>query len=144
MATLLPYIGVGTQTGSKHTIWAKIYVPFFLNVGSGSFTAFSDYSLSFAGRIDTAVFKGDLDLSISVTEHNPNSPNGPCDIVINGITSNSSNYSVTRNQLIVTAEFPGGISQKISIQQGGNGGRETYLDLSGSKHQYTVHIAPSS
>jgi hypothetical protein len=142
MATLSPYVGVGTQTGSKETIWAKIFLS-FLNVGSGSFMAFSDYSLSFAGRIDTSFFKGDLNLFLTLTEQNPNSLNGSCQIVINGITSSSSSYSVTGGQLIVSSEFPNDTSQKITIQQGGNGGRETYLDFSG-KHEGTVHIAPSS
>jgi hypothetical protein len=142
MATFSPYVGVGTRTGSKQSIWANIV--FFVHVGSGSFTAFSDYALSFAGEIKTAVFNGDLNLSCSITEQNPNSLNGPCEIIINGITATSASYSVTGGQLIVAADFPGGIKQKINIQQGGNGGRETHLDLSGDKHEYKVHLTPSS
>ena len=142
MATFSPYVGIGTQTGSKQNIWANIV--FFVHVGSGSFTAFSDYSLSFAGEIKTPVYKGDLNLSLSIIEQNPNSVNGPCEIVINGITSTSATYAVTRGQLIVTADFPGGIRQKVNMQQGGNGGRETHLDLSGDKHEYKVHLTPSS
>jgi hypothetical protein len=161
MATLPPYVGVKTQTGSKKIIWFKLPVPpplpsYFSIVGSGSFMAFDDYSLSFAGKIETPIFKGDLNLSLSLTEQNPKSSDGLCKIVINKMTSTSSTYSVTGSQLIVIAEFPNGISQKINVQRGGHEGRETYLDLSGNvdlsgkldssgnTHEYTAHLAPSS
>jgi hypothetical protein len=141
MAALPPYVGVGTQTGSKENIWVQ-FGP-FLNVGSGSVTAFSDYFLSFAGQIDTPIFKGNLDLSLTLTAQDSNSPAGPCQLVINGTVFPSANYSVSGRQLFVSAQLPDGVQQTISIQQGGTNGRETYLGLSG-KYNHEIHLAPSS
>ncbi len=141
MAKLFPYLGVGTKSGSLENIWIEVLGQ-FLTVGTGSFAEVSEYALSFAGRIDAMFIKSDLNLSLVLIDQDPLSASGPCQISINGTASVNASYSANPSQLAVTAQLPGEVQQRITIEPGGIDRRETYLGLSG-KHNLIVHLAPS-
>lgn len=134
MINLHNYFGRGTVSGSKESIWAQIV--FFFKVGSGQFIEMSDTRASFQGRIETDFYKGDLSLMFEVLE------GGKATFRINGAQADRATYSVSGNQLKVEAWF-GNKMETITISQGGQGGVETYLGLSGA-YNYNVHLAPAT
>lgn len=134
MINLHNYFGRGTTTGSKESIWAQIV--FFYKVGSGQFTEMTDTRAAFQGRIETVFYTGDLSLALTVME------GGKATFTINGAQADRALYSVSGNQLKVEAWF-GNKMESVTISQGGQGGVETYLSLSGA-YNYNVHLAPAT
>jgi hypothetical protein len=139
MATLIPYFSQSASSGAKRSIWAQFGA--FFNVGSGSYTGFSDYAAQFVGVIDTIFYKGTLNLGLALTDQNPEAASGPASFSINGSSADSASYVVDGNTLIVTAKFSNGSQETVKFQRSGDG-RETYLALSGA-YGANVHLAPA-
>jgi hypothetical protein len=127
------YIGRGTAAGSPLSIWAQVLLP-YLNVGSGEFIDLGPGQAAFKGKIDTAFYKGDLSLALTLHE------DGKADINLNGSRAAQATYTVKGSKLTIDAKF-GSHAQVITFEQGGKGNVETYLSASGSK-SFSVHLAP--
>lgn len=138
MATLAPYFAIGTTTGSKESIWVKILG--YQNVGSGSFEAFSDFAADFKGRISTIFYKGDLDLQMELTDHDPAATSGPATVTINGVTDAGAKYSTASGTLTVKATFDGE-AQDMMIRRISGGG-ETEINLKGAQNR-SIHLQPA-
>ncbi|SET57932.1 hypothetical protein [Stigmatella erecta] len=137
MAKLQPFLAQGTQTGSKENIEVKVLFT-WPSVGSGQFTAVSDYNAVFTGQIDSAFYKGPMSLSLSLSDQNPSSQRGPASITLNGTADPQATYQVSRNQIVISASLDGK-SETIAINAGDGG---TYLSLSGAV-SHTVFLKPS-
>ncbi|MFB1481444.1 hypothetical protein [Corallococcus sp. RDP092CA] len=136
MATLQPFFASGTQTGSKEIIETQIV--FWVNIGTGVFSNFNNFSASFQGTIDTAFYKGPLNLDIQLTDESPGAQRGPARVTVNGSADNNATYQVQGHQLIINATISGK-AESIAIYQGDGG---TYLGLNGAVSR-TVWLKPS-
>jgi len=94
MSTLEPYFG-------PHAGSLKIYVGVF-QVGSGSFTAFSDFQAQFAGTYNAFGQSGSFAIVISLTDRNPASTSGPSQVTLNGKTDTGAKYQADGQKLTVT------------------------------------------
>jgi hypothetical protein len=94
MAKLEPYFG-------PHTGPMKIYLGVF-QVGSGSFPAFSDFQTQFAGSYSALGQSGTFNIAISLTDQNPASASGPCQVTLNDQTDDAATYHVSGPKLIIT------------------------------------------
>lgn len=138
MATIVNYVAAGTHAGSKENIWVQIV--FFFNVGSGQVSEFDSFTLGLQGRIDTAFFKGDLNIRAELTDHNPGAASGPCSVSVNGACDNHAVYRLDGSHLVLDCNF-GGVRQSIAVGQIYNGS-QTELLLSG-QYNYAIHLAPA-
>ena len=139
MTTLDKYFANGTHSGSKEHIQVKVVIP-FVDVGSGEMIDFDSFKMVFEGEINTAVYKGDLDLLVELTDHNEEATSGPCSVTINKAMANKANYHVNGSTLILDCEFEDN-KQSITINQR-SGGKETEIKLSG-KYEQEIHLVPA-
>lgn len=101
MAKLEPYFG-------PHTGALRIFVGIF-QVGSGDFPTFTDYQAAFVGSYSAFGQSGTFTISIALTDQNPSSTSGPCQIILNGKTDKAAKYQVNGPKLTITtvlAETP--------------------------------------
>jgi hypothetical protein len=125
MATIQPFFAPGTRTGSTTAIEMKLM--FRVNVGSGTFTLFDDFNVSFLGQIDTTLYKGPMKLILSLTDKNSGALQGPATLSVYGADDPNASYQVSGNQLVIHARLKGK-SMRFSIHPGDGG---TYLGMSG-------------
>jgi hypothetical protein len=97
MATLNPYFG-------PHAGSLTISVGFF-QIGSGSFTAFSDFQANFAGSYSVVGHDGSFTLAIGLTDQNPASASGPCKITLSDKTDAAATYKVNGSKLTITTSL---------------------------------------
>ena len=93
MAKLETYFG-------PHTGPMKIYLGIF-QVGSGSFSAFSDFQAQFAGSYSALGHSGTFNIGVNLTDQKPENNSGPCEIALNNQTDNAATYQVSGQKLIV-------------------------------------------
>jgi hypothetical protein len=91
MAKLDPFFG-------PHAGSLQIYVASF-SVGSGKFTAFSDYQADFTGSYSFLFQSGNITIAIGLSDQNAASTSGPCKISLNGNTDAAANYLVIGQRL---------------------------------------------
>lgn len=127
------FIGRGTAAGTPLNILAQVV--FFVNVGSGEFIDIGPTQAAFKGKIDTVFYKGELSLTLKLHE------DGKAEVGLNGNRSSEATYTASGSKLTVKAKF-GSRDQVMTFEQGGKGGVETFLGLSGAQSM-TVHLAPS-
>ena len=78
----------------------KIYVGFF-NVGSGSFTTFSDTDAEFAGSYQTFLAAGTFNIRVLLTDNNADAIAGPCEITLNESVDTTAKYEVHGAKLMI-------------------------------------------
>jgi hypothetical protein len=135
MATLPPYFGPGTD---GQTVKIEAHLLAWPTVGTGRFTAFSEYSASFTGTYKIVTYSGDVSLSITLTDQNPGATSGPATMVVNGKTDTNARYSVSGNALTVTTTALGNPGT-FKIYSGDGG---TYVEPGGLPLDPTLWIAP--
>ena len=96
---------LGTFFG-PHTGELKMWVSIF-QVGSGSFSAFSDFNAAFSGTYSFLGQSGSLTLGIDLTDHDPAGTSGPCTVTLNGKTDASATYDVDGPKLTLTTALNG-------------------------------------
>ena len=127
------FIGRGTAAGTPLNILAQVV--FFVNVGSGEFIDIGPTQAAFKGKIDTVFYKGELSLTLKLHE------DGKAEVSLNGNRSSEATYTAGGTKLTVKAKV-GARDQVITFEQGGKGGAETYLGVTGGQN-ITVHLVPS-
>ena len=137
MANLIPFFASGTYEGQKANIWVSII--FFANVGNGQVTRFNEYSVAFAGKINTVFYSGELSLELTLKDNKKDALRGPCSLVINEIPAEKATYTVQDDRLIVDAIF-GGRVQNVNIRRV-NEGFETEMRLAGI-YNYSLRLVP--
>ncbi len=125
MATLQPFFAPGTRTGTNASIEMKLM--FRVNVGSGTYTLFEDFSVSFLGQIDTTLYKGPMKLILTLPDKDPGARQGPAEVSVYGADDPRAQYQINGNQLSIQARLKGK-SMRFSIHAGDGG---TYLGMSG-------------
>lgn len=93
MARIAPYFG-------PHTGPLKIWLGIF-QIGSGNFTAFSDFQADFSGTYSALGHSGRFAIKIALTDQNAASTSGACHIVLNGRTDNTATYEADGAKLTV-------------------------------------------
>ncbi len=93
MAKIAPYFG-------PHSGPLKIWLGIF-QIGSGNFTAFSDFQADFAGTYSALGHSGRFAIKIALTDQNTASTSGACHIVLNGRTDNTATYEADGAKLTV-------------------------------------------
>lgn len=110
MAKLSPHFG-------SHAGPMKIWVGFF-QIGSGSFSLFSDAEADFAGSYQAFGQAGDFNLRIWLTDGNPSATSGRCEVTLNGNADATAKYEVHGTTLTVATTLnPGPVS--VYRNQGG-------------------------
>ena len=94
MAKLTTYFG--THTGAL-----KIYVGMF-QVGSGTFTAFDDSEIDFAGSYQAFGKAGKFSIRIRLSDENAARTSGICEVMLNEETDSSAKYRVDGKSLTIT------------------------------------------
>jgi len=94
MAKLEPYFG-------PHTGAMSLYLGIF-QVGSGSFQAFSDFQVRFAGSYSALGHSGRFAIALGLTDQNAQSVSGACQLTLNNQTDNAATYQISEQKLVVT------------------------------------------
>ncbi|HEX4410751.1 MAG TPA: hypothetical protein VH206_18425 [Xanthobacteraceae bacterium] len=110
MAKLKTYFG-------PHAGDMKIYLGFF-QVGSGSFSFFSDYQSQFSGTYSALGNSGTFAITLNLTDQDAASTSGPCHIMLNAQTDNAATYAVDGDKLSVTTTLN---DAPLEIYQSQNG-----------------------
>lgn len=94
-------------TNTTYRLQAK--TPWYMDVGTGTFSALSANHLAFNGKIDTVFYKGSVSLDLQVT--------GPMTgtIGFNGKTEPCS-FSISGSDLIVHLDLPGKKNTTLNIE----------------------------
>lgn len=132
MATLQPYFGSGTQSGSKEDI--KKQVIFWIKVGEGTIGVLSDFEFTFDG----SALSYNFDLAVNLTDQDPGANSGSCSVTYNGNTDSNASYVVDGSKIKISAGFSGK-SETFIIYPDGD---KTMIDTSGEKN-ITVRLAPA-
>jgi hypothetical protein len=82
----------------------NIYVSIF-PIGSGSFTTFSDFQAKFVGSYTVAGQPGSFAIEIKLTDHNPTSTSGHCEVMLNGNMDNAATFRVSGQKLTITTHL---------------------------------------
>lgn len=118
MATLPPYFGPVT-VGEQNKI--EMHILAWPTIGSGSYTAFSDYSAEFAGTISFPFFSGSFGLSLTLLDQDPAATAGPAAVVWNGTTDNNASYSAVNGVLTLNTTALPNEQRSFSLQPNGSG-----------------------
>jgi len=110
MATLGNFFG--THTGEL-----KIYVGIF-SVGSGAFTAFNDAEAGFGGSYEAFGQEGTFSIQIKLTDGNPTSKSGPCEVTLNTRTDPGAKYGADGARLTISTKL-NQTPVAIYVSQGG-------------------------
>ena len=86
----------GTHTGSL-----KIYVGLF-QVGAGSFTAFNDLEVDFAGSYEAFGQAGTFTIRIQLADGSPAAASGACQVTMNTTTDTAAKYHAKGKKLTIT------------------------------------------
>lgn len=97
MAKLASYFG-------PHSGLLKIYV-FIAQIGSGSFQTFDDFQAKFVGSYEVGGQPGTFTIAISLTDHNPASASGGCEITLNDKTDKVATYHASGQKLTITTKL---------------------------------------
>jgi hypothetical protein len=110
MAKLETYIG-------PHAGTLKIYFGIF-QIGSGKFSAFSDFQTDFAGSYNALGKSGTFTIAINLTDQDPASTSGPCKVTLNGKSDNAATYQVSGQKLALTTALNDAVLD-VYVSQGG-------------------------
>lgn len=96
MATLDSFAG-------PHSGKMQIYVYGWINnyVGTGAFTTFDTFQAAFSGHYDYLGFKGEITVSLELTDRNPAATYGPCTVTLLGNTDHNASYQVNGQYLTI-------------------------------------------
>ena len=97
MATLDPYFG-------PHSGPMRIFVSIF-KVGSGDFSNFGDFAAGFNGNYQFMGQSGTVTLAVKLTDDNPDSQSGPCQVTLNDKSDNAASYQVNGEKLTLTTSL---------------------------------------
>ena len=97
MAKLTTYFG-------PHSGVLRVYVGMF-KVGSGEFSSFDDFHAAFSGSYKVFGKSGTLSLDVKLTDQQPDSTSGACEINLNNQTDNSAQYHVGDEKLTLTTKL---------------------------------------
>jgi len=97
MATLDPF--AGNHSGPM-AIWVYSWINNY--VGTGNFTIFDSFHAVFAGKYHYLGYSGNINVSLELTDHDPNAPSGPCTISLLGNTDTNASYQVNGQYLTIT------------------------------------------
>jgi hypothetical protein len=133
MAILRRFFGSGTD-GSPDRIqfWRGIY---WKTIGSGEFTSFDDFSMSFKGRPGS----GDASMSIDLTDKDPFAQSGPCILKTYFGADPNATHQIKGNDLVINTSLQ---KQPISIHPyyRQDGTELNNIQIDGSF--YTVWVGP--
>lgn len=97
MAKLGQYFGA-------HTGVLKIYVGFF-QIGSGTFKTFNDFQTEFTGSYVILGQPGTFTIGIRLTDDDPASSSGPCEITLSNQTDDAATYEISGQKLTFTTKL---------------------------------------
>lgn len=134
MTDLREYLGKGTTQGTRAGVWMKVVVP-FIQVGQGEFTEVAPDRMTFDGKVEAALFRGEVRLTLALRE------GGGAELGVNGLRGQGATYTADARRLTVKASFDGK-PQSLVLERGGKGEQETYLTLAGV-YGASIHLAPA-
>ncbi len=97
MAKLVGFFG-------PHNGQLKIYV-WNWQIGSGAFSAFSDFDCKFAGSYSAVGQSGTFAIGIVLTDQNPASGSGPCTVTLNDKIDSAASYQTNGQKLTITTKL---------------------------------------
>jgi hypothetical protein len=137
MATIPSFVARHTAVGQKQIVKTKKFV--WIPVGEGTVDVFSEYALTVNGKVDVIVYRGDLNIEMTLTDQNPTATAGSCRLRLNSHVDEQATYKTKGGKLTVYATL-GGYKQNISLSRC-DGGAQTECALSGKVSQM-VHLDP--
>jgi hypothetical protein len=139
MATITPYVAVGTHVGQKQEVKAKKFI--WIKVGEGSIDTFSDQEVAVNGKISILGYSGNLNIQLILTDQNPEAQEGSCTLRLNSHRDDNARYQAKNGRLTFYATL-GGKKQNVTISRCNNG-TQTECRLSGYVNE-TVHLDPTN
>ena len=113
MSTIAPYISDGVAVGQKVAL--KTHELFWRDVGHGELKALSAFKIEINGRIELAVYKGDLHIYIELLDQDETASTGSCLLQLNEYTDAEAVYTAHKGKLAISAQIR---SKTIQIQLG--------------------------
>lgn len=113
MTTIAPYISDGVAVGQKVAL--KTHELFWRDVGHGELEALSAFEMEINGRVELAIYKGDLHIRIELLDQDETASTGPCLLQLNEYTDAEAVYTAHRGKLAISAQIGG---KFIQIQLG--------------------------
>jgi hypothetical protein len=98
------------------------------SIGTCTYPDFNDFHVHCKGHAQFAFFGGDFDVTITLTDRNPNASSGPCTVVANGSTDTNAAYKVNGSTIEISTELLGGGSFTFSRE-----GTTTHIGVPGVK-----------
>jgi len=139
VATITPYVAVGSHVGQKQEVKAKKFV--WIKVGEGTIDSFSEQEVAVNGKINILGYSGDLNIHLTLTDQNPEAQEGSCTLRLNSYRDDNARYEAQNGRLTFYAVL-GGKKQNITISRC-NEGTQTECRLSGYVNEI-VHLDPAN
>lgn len=106
----------------------SVVLRFNINVGTCTYPDFDDFHVHCKGHAQFAFFGGDFDVTITLTDRNPNASSGPCSVTANGSTDTNAAYKVNGNGIDISTSLLGGGTFTFSRD-----GKTTHISTPGAK-----------
>lgn len=119
MATVTPYISEGVQAGQKVAL--KIHGIRWRTVGQSQLKTVSDFEIVIDGRVELAVYEGDVHIRIALPDQDAAAIKGPCSLQLNTYKDDAATYRSHNGSLTIVTHINGKEAQfKLSRFQQDN------------------------
>lgn len=105
MATIPPYISEGVLAGQKVAL--KVQGIRWRTVGHGQLKVVSDFELVIDGRVELAVYQGDLHVRIALPDQDAAAAKGPCSVHLNSFKDDEASYRTQNGGLMISFDIDG-------------------------------------
>lgn len=138
MATIAPYLSQGIHAGQQVAL--KIHEFRWRTVGHGTVSALSDFELKIDGRVELAIYKGDLKIHITLADQDATATSGPCSLQVNSLTDDKATYRVDGSDVTIRTVM-GGEKVQVKVSRSKKDNR-TACKVSGP-FSLTAYIEPT-
>jgi hypothetical protein len=138
MAILKPYLSQDVQPGQRVAL--KTHELFWRTVGHGSLQTVSDFKLEIHGRVELAVYQGDLQIQLALLDQDEAATAGACRLQINALADDQATYRVRGDGLTISTVL-GGEAVDLKVVRAGQDNM-TECKVSGPL-DLTAYIAPT-
>lgn len=137
MTVIYPYISENLHSGQSVDL--KLHMIRWLKVGHGQLKTVSDYELEIGGRVDLAIYQGDIQVQIQLLDRHDESSSGPCSLQVNEFSDDKASYTADGSVLTIAAVI-GDTDVKIKLSRFEHDNL-TECIVSGAL-DLTVHVEP--
>ena len=105
MAIIATYISEGMRAGQPLVL--KLHEIFWRTAGHGQVNGLSDFEIEVGGRVELAIYRGDLRIRVALLDRDEAAVTGPCSLQLNSAVDDEASYRTHNGGMTITARMNG-------------------------------------